>query len=866
MLDTSGIVRSASEAAGAFWQTSPASLLGQPIANLFVFEVTSQDEGWAEAQWEAILSAALNRSLPLQAQPFESAPVNAVLEIQPAHGELSAYFAQIYLASAIVTPTISAVPSASGESGPDLLATRSTIGFFDLDLKTGVTRYSPGWKRLLGYADTELADTYETWLELIHPEDTSAAPDHVSKRTGGDSRNFAVEFRMRHRLGHYVWIECIGTQLLQDDTVQRVLGIHRDITEQKETEERGIANEERLQRLSEEGHLAIFDLDFITQTHWFSESCQILFGGESGQTSLDTLLHALPETITGNGAVAFFSAPSPGEHFFTQALTLRTPNGNTTPVLLGAHRQWSRKQELLRAVGFVVQLPSNIGAGSNLVPPVVLPALFEALGESIIVTDSHTRIVYLNAKAETLTGCTLDEAVKLKLGDVFKLVRKDDGKPDDTALDLILATEEKPRLYSEHSLVTTVGTAPTPIIWTARQIWDDKGGSAGVVVVFRNPAEMSLSPEEIVRANRFESLGQLAGGIAHDFNNLLTTILGGISQAKDNRDYSKLTDAESACLAAKLLTRQLLTFSKGSSAASQQVVATADVLNDAVRVAAAGSTAIVTVETAADTAPIQVDRGQILQVFQNLIINAMQAMPDQSKGQVRLRASNLTLADGDVPPLPAGPYVQMEVQDNGSGIAKENLEKIFEPFFTTKKHGTGLGLATVLSIVRKHSGQIGVDSTVGAGTTFTLFLPQATRPLEVPVRRAPTLRFGTGRLLFMDDDPKICDLTAGMLTSLDYTYDIVKNGADAITFYKRYLNIGRPYDAVILDLNIVGGMGGEECFKALRDLHPDVRAIVSSGYDSDEMAQRYFDMGFVGYLAKPYRAAELGKVIKSSLG
>ncbi len=866
MLDASGIVRSAGETAGTFWQTSPASLVGQPVANLFVFEVTSQEDGWAEAQWEALLAAALNRSLPLQAQPFESAPVNALLEIQPAHGEPAAYFAQVRPASAIVLPTVAAAPSANGESGPDLLAARSTIGFFDLDLKAGVARYSPGWKRLLGYADTELAGTYETWLKLIHPEDTSAAPDRVGKRTGEDSRNFAVEFRMRHRLGHYVWIECIGTRLLQGDTVQRVLGIHRDITEQKETEERGIANEERLQRLSEDGQLAIFDLDFITQTHWFSESCQALFGGESGQTSLDTFLHALPEAAAGSGVAAFLSTPSTGEPFFTQPLILRTPDGKTAPVLLGAHRQWSRKQELLRAVGFVVQLPAGAGASDGLVPPVVLPALFSALGEGVIITDKHSRIVYLNPKAETLTGCVLDETVKLKLGDVFKLVRQDDGKPDGTALDLILATEEKPRLYSEHALTSAAGTAPAPIIWTARQIWDDKGGSAGVVVIFRNPVEMSLSPEEIVRANRFESLGQLAGGIAHDFNNLLTTILGGLSQAKDNRDYSKLNDAESACLAAKLLTRQLLTFSKGSSAASQQVVATADVLNDAVRVAAAGSTAVVTVEAAADTAPIHVDRGQILQVFQNLIINAMQAMPDQSKGRLQLRASNLALADGDVPPLPAGPYVQIEVQDNGGGIAKENLEKIFEPFFTTKKQGTGLGLATVLSIVRKHGGQIGVDSTVGAGTTFTLFFPQATRPVEVPVRRAPTLRFGTGRLLFMDDDPKICDLTAGMLTSLDYTFDIVKNGADAITFYKRYLNIGRPYDAVILDLNIVGGMGGEECFKALRDLHPDVRAIVSSGYDSDEMARRYYDMGFVGYLAKPYRAAELGKAIKTALG
>ncbi|MBW8781627.1 MAG: PAS domain S-box protein [Verrucomicrobia bacterium] len=862
MLDAAGIVRAASDAAGKFWQTDPASLVGQPVANLFVFEVTSQEAGWQEAQWEVLLASASNRPLPLQAQPFESAPVDVQLELQPAHGGPAAYFAQVRLAPAGVLPAGRPAFATGGESGPDLLAARGAPGFFDLDVATGGVWYSPGWKRLLGYAEDELANTYAAWLGLIHPEDTAAAPDRVGKRTGAGSRQFSVEFRLRHHLGHYVWIQCTGVQLFNaDDTLQRVLGLHLDITERKEIEEQGFANEDRLRRLSDEGRLGLFDLDFSIGSHWFSASCQPLLGDKAGTTSPDTFLQALPETAA-TGGLAHFFATAPGEPFFMQLLNLHTADGAQS-VAVGAHRQWTRKRELIRVVGFVLPLPA--GSGDGPVPASVLPDLLASLGEGVILTDARSQILHLNPKAERLTGWSLTDARQSKLGDIFKLVRRENGRPDDTAVDLVLATEEKPRLYSEHALVAASSGAPSPIIWTARQVRDAQGATAGVVVVFRDPQEMSLSPEEIVRANRFESLGQLAGGIAHDFNNLLTTILGGISQAKDNRDYSKLNDAESACLAAKSLTRQLLTFSKGS-AASQQVVATADILNDAVRIAAAGTTAVVTVEAAADTAPVLVDRGQILQVFQNLIINALQAMADPSKGRVQLRAANVTLADGEVPPLPAGPYVQIEVQDNGSGISKEHLEKIFEPFFTTKKQGTGLGLATVFSIVRKHGGQIGVDSTIGTGTTFTVFFPHANRPVEAPVRRAPALRFGTGRVLFMDDDPKICDLTAGMLTSLDYTYDIVKNGEDALTFYRRYLNIGRPYDVVIMDLTIVGGMGGEDCFKALHALHPEVRAIVSSGYDSEEMAQRYLDMGFAGYLTKPYRAAELGKVIKTALG
>jgi CheY-like chemotaxis protein len=233
---------------------------------------------------------------------------------------------------------------------------------------------------------------------------------------------------------------------------------------------------------------------------------------------------------------------------------------------------------------------------------------------------------------------------------------------------------------------------------------------------------------------------------------------------------------------------------------------------------------------------------------------------------VQVRAANTTLVENQVPALAAGGYVEIEVRDNGSGIKPEHREKIFDPFFTTKKHGTGLGLATVLSVVRKHGGQIGLDTQEGVGTAFTVYLPKADRPAEVQARRAASLRFGTGRILVMDDDPNISALTGKMLASLDYKYDLAKDGDEALALYRRYLNIGRPYDAVILDLTIVGGMGGEACFAELRQLDPDVRAIVASGYDNDEIAKKYVEQGFCGYLTKPYRLADLGKVLKAVLG
>ena len=190
------------------------------------------------------------------------------------------------------------------------------------------------------------------------------------------------------------------------------------------------------------------------------------------------------------------------------------------------------------------------------------------------------------------------------------------------------------------------------------------------------------------------------------------------------------------------------------------------------------------------------------------------------------------------------------------------------PVFTTKKTSTGLGLATVLSIVKRHGGQMGVDSEVGTGTAFTVFLPAAEQPEEVEARRAPSFNFAqrTGRVLFMDDDASICTLAVGMLEGLGYKHDIVRNGEEAIQFYKRYLNIGRPYDAVIMDLTIIGGMGGEAAFKHLRELHPEVRAIVASGYDNEDMARQFLELGFLGYLTKPYRMGDLGRILKKILG
>jgi two-component system, cell cycle sensor histidine kinase and response regulator CckA len=548
-------------------------------------------------------------------------------------------------------------------------------------------------------------------------------------------------------------------------------------------------------------------------------------------------------------------------------IRLRGPDGRAVPALLSAHRQLSRTGELIRVVGFCCPLPGSLDAVTeNPIPPSLIGDALDALSEGLIIADQRGRVVYLNSNAQRLTGQPLAMARSRHVGEVFALVHRETGRPATDALDEALTGGVHPPLCDDHSLSSNTAEAARPIVWSIRQVWTPEGAIAGLVLVFRDPEEMTLTPEELLKTNRLETLGVVAGGLAHDFNNLLTTILGGISHAKDNHDISFLPDSERACLAAKALTKQLLTVAKGGSAVSaRQTIPPAEILRDAVRLAHAGANAEIRIE-AEDTLPlVSVDRGQMLQVFQNLIINALQALPIHG-GRILLKAVAANVAEGADAALPAGEYVEISVSDNGSGIPPEVRERMFEPFFTTKKNGTGLGLPTVRNIVLRHGGEVRVQSEPGEGTRFIILLPQTNKPLEnLDTRPTPALRFGTGRILLMDDDADICRLAGGMLGSLDYTYDTARNGEEALALYRRYLRIGRPYDAVILDLTVIGGLGGEDTFRELRALDPDVCAIACTGYDSEELAAELIDQGFRGYLSKPFRVADLGRSLKKAL-
>jgi signal transduction histidine kinase/ActR/RegA family two-component response regulator len=373
--------------------------------------------------------------------------------------------------------------------------------------------------------------------------------------------------------------------------------------------------------------------------------------------------------------------------------------------------------------------------------------------------------------------------------------------------------------------------------------------------------------EDLLRSRKLESLGVLAGGIAHDFNNLLTAILGNITLSltatkATDEIHRRLIEAEKASMRAQDLTQQLLTFSRGG-APIREAASIGDLVSDTAGFALRGSNVRLDYEPNPGLWPAEVDPGQISQVINNLIINASQAMPDG--GTVTVRTGNEAVAAGDPLPLAPGDYVTISVSDQGVGIFASHLQRIFDPYFTTKQKGSGLGLATVYSIVKRHDGHIEVTSEPGRGATFKVWLPAAPHAKTAPREQVEELTQGNGRVLVMDDEPFVRDVIGAMLERLGYEPAFAEHGEEAIARYEEARRAGTPFDAVIMDLTVPGGMGGVEAARRLRELDPRVRIVVSSGYSNDPVMANFRDYGFVGVARKPFKVGELSRVMGEAL-
>ncbi|MDP2643848.1 MAG: PAS domain S-box protein [Desulfobacterales bacterium] len=386
-------------------------------------------------------------------------------------------------------------------------------------------------------------------------------------------------------------------------------------------------------------------------------------------------------------------------------------------------------------------------------------------------------------------------------------------------------------------------------------------------------AEREKMKEELLTAQKLESLGILAGGIAHDFNNLLTVILGYISLAKDSESKDDiiefLTEAENASLKSKELTHQLITFSKGG-APVKKTAPILEFVKESVNFALSGSNVRCEFFLPEDLWQVEYDEDQIKHVINSLTINALEAMPEG--GIIKLFAENLVIKrekEESEFRLQKGRYVKISIQDQGSGISAENLPKIFDPYFSTKdrgiQKGMGLGLSAVYSIIRHHNGRIVVDSKKGVGTTCHIYLPASEKTALKPEKKEEQPDKGRGRILFMDDMEMLRNMAGKMLKQLGYEVEVAADGAEAVEMYKAAKESDKPFNAVILDLTIPGGMGGKEAIEKLFKIDPEVKAIVSSGYSNDPAMSNFKAYGFSGVVPKPFEMKEMEKVLHEVL-
>ena len=386
-----------------------------------------------------------------------------------------------------------------------------------------------------------------------------------------------------------------------------------------------------------------------------------------------------------------------------------------------------------------------------------------------------------------------------------------------------------------------------------------------VHIVADNITQRKKMNEEILKADKLESISILAGGIAHDFNNYLATLLGNITLGmlytdKQDKVYKYLANMEKATLRVKVLTQQLFTFAQGG-VPLKKTAHINKLITESTNFALSGSNVCCQVAFTEDLHPVEIDEGQITQVLFNIIINAAQAMPDG--GTISIDEENVTIGmeTGDHHfPLPDGEYVKISIKDEGPGIPEELLMKIFDPFFSTKQGGSGLGLATSYSIIKNHDGFIQAESEMGKGATLTIYLPASANRVSIKMEDDDII-YGEGKILVMDDEEDIRDVMGEIISSLGYEAHFAKDGTEAIATYLKAKKTGRPFDIVVMDLTIPGGMGGKEAIEKMRKKDPAVKAIVSSGYSDDPVMANYEEYGFNGVLKKPYTVNEVSNAI-----
>ncbi|MCX7678599.1 MAG: PAS domain S-box protein [Spirochaetes bacterium] len=753
----------------------------------------------------------------------------------------------------------------------------------------GRFKFVSDYVRVLGYLPEELIGKH--FSTIIHPDDvpqvsrSHVLPKFKGKITGVERSPSLFDERRRYgriRRGAdirllskahsadahgYVYVDAevnaAGTYAVQNgkEVFTGTIGVIRDITFKKKLTQKKVSiSEQRYQTLLEKTKDAIVHVDGEGNVLFANSAFFELFG-----TSVDEATNFVQFAKNNlceksqRDFEEFWEGFSTSKVLSESAneLSWRVGNGeirhteNIASILQNSDENFECLQLIIRDITHKKIVENALRESEE---------LFRNLIESMplmISVVSDQKVMYVNKNFEKTLGYHRNELVgtnfdyyTIFVPDFREMVQKTHAR---VALNES-AKEFECIVHARDGRCLTVVCFPRCIAFRGKNV---------ILDTFIDITERKALEERTLKSQKLESLSILAGGIAHDFNNILTVIMGNITLSRINPSdpeviVQNLTAAEEAVNRARELTRQFLAFSR-NTAPVKKLMPLDGIIKDATMFASSGSSIKVDLLISDDLWYAEIDDGQIGQALHTLIMRGIQVSPPN--GTVVVRASNKVIGEGTVLPISPGNYVKILVKDFGMVISPENLSRVFDPYFTTGEASTSLGLAIAYSIITKHGGHIEVESSVDSGTTFTVYLPAVHDAHRASFEVVHAVRETKPRVLLMDDDEAVIEIVTKFLSYLGYEFETARDGQEAITKFVQGRDELKPFDVVILDLAVTGGMGGRETLAVLKKIDPQVRAVLATGYLNDPVVLNYQDYGFADLIKKPFRLEELNRIL-----
>ncbi|MEM9400483.1 MAG: PAS domain S-box protein, partial [Verrucomicrobiota bacterium] len=709
--------------------------------------------------------------------------------------------------------------------------------------------------KLTGYTSEEFIAEPHLWLESISEKELEHVIARFLKATHAQEE-CTLEYHFRQANGEFRLLKD-SFRIVEKDNSVLACGFLEDITDKKQNQESlndALAEAEQFRLLFQISADMVCVTDFSGNFKVINPAWEGVTGYTEKELMETSLLDFLDPEDVDLTEQAFEKLYEPDEYLIGFENRFRIKDGSYVWLSWNAS-QYRDSGMIYSVVRDVTKMKKTIAALEE--SERNYQTLAETTPVGIFRATCEGKCFYVNPRFYNLTGRPRAEL----LDDGWKSSVHPDDLDELIKLSSI-AMEASASFTHEFRFCKPDGS----VIWVYGQAdpeRDAEGKITGLVGTITDITERKQLAYEHEKLSRLESLGVLAGGIAHDFNNMLSPILGNLSMAKamlskDSDIYECIDESERASIKARDLTQQLLTFAKGG-APVKRAADLKRLVQEATIFALHGSNVTAEFDFAEELMVADVDQSQINQVLQNLVINADQAMPDG--GTVRVKVRNVDEVKHPRLPYVTGPFICIKIQDEGAGIHNNQLDRIFDPYYTTKSSGHGLGLATTLSIIRRHGGYLGVDSALEMGTTFKIFLPAkpgAEAEYEIEVDEDIE---GNARILVMDDEKSVRQVMSNLLQRLGHEVECAHEGGVAVEMYREAKEACCSFDVVIMDLTVRGGIGGEKAIKMLKEYDPEARAIVFSGYSDNPVMADYESHGFSAAVHKPFTMQAIGKAI-----